>query len=370
MQQDAARWRETKARKGVAMLQRPLHRLPQSLLDVHQAADVIPANSAAIHLSSTHHRRLHRQPCRSKVLHVNAWWGGWVGRGRHRRPCSEACRERSDRRLTAQGGEVGAGEAVTQRRERGHVDVGAQRHDGRVGGQDGNSLRVGGHPDRDLAVQPAGAAYRGVQRVGAVGGADDQEVSRRGGVACSSGPPCSCAVQQRQKLRHDAPFVRSPLAAPRRQRVDLVQQHHHSFALRRSRLGGRKRLPQPPLRLALEGAENGRGGDSVQLRAALPRERRHRRGLACAGGALQQDPPRPSHAQMRRLRPETRRPLDELPQRRQHVVHPAKLPIGRRPTPRHALPIQRHSRQALRQPIRRASSKRRHGVVRCPNFTR
>ena len=101
------------------------------------------------------------------------------------------------------------------------VDVLGQRHAAGVDADDLAPPALVGHADDDLAVEPAGAAQRLVDRVGAVGRGDDDDV----GAACKP-------VHQRQQLRDQALLrLAVDLAALGRDRIDLVDEHDRGRGL-------------------------------------------------------------------------------------------------------------------------------------------
>jgi hypothetical protein len=86
---------------------------------------------------------------------------------------------RLDRRLARQRGKVRADEAVGGARQFVEVDPSAERHAARVDADDLAPAAFVGHADHDLAVEPAGTAQRLVDRIGPVGGGDDDDVGTR-----------------------------------------------------------------------------------------------------------------------------------------------------------------------------------------------
>ena len=86
---------------------------------------------------------------------------------------------RLDRRLAGQRGEIGADEAVGLAGELVEVDALGERHAAGVDAEDLAPAALVGHADHDLAVEAAGAAQRLVDRLGPVGGGDDDEILAR-----------------------------------------------------------------------------------------------------------------------------------------------------------------------------------------------
>src|SRR5690606_27682277 len=79
-------------------------------------------------------------------------------------------------RLARQRGDVGADETVGSAGKLAEVDVAGKRHAASVDAQDLAPPALVGNADDDLAVEAAGAAQRLVDRVGAIGGGDDDDV--------------------------------------------------------------------------------------------------------------------------------------------------------------------------------------------------
>ncbi len=119
-------------------------------------------------------------------------------------------------RLAAQRLQVGADEAVGDRRQPVQVHVVGQRHAPGVDLEDLAPAIAVGDADGDLAVEAARAAQGRVQRVGDVGGGDDDDVAAR-----------FQAVHQGQELGHHAALhlaVAAHLLALGRDGVDLVDE--------------------------------------------------------------------------------------------------------------------------------------------------
>jgi hypothetical protein len=121
---------------------------------------------------------------------------------------------RLDRRLARQRGDIGADEAVGGAGQLIQIDPFGQRHAAGVDPEDLAPAAFVGHADHDLAVEPAGAAQRLVDRVGPVGGGDHHDVGRG-----------FQPVHQRQQLG-DQPLFRLArhLRALGRDRIDLVDE--------------------------------------------------------------------------------------------------------------------------------------------------
>ena len=149
-----------------------------------------------------------------------------------------------------------------------------ERHPAGVDAEDLAPPALVGHADDDLAIEAAGAAQRLVDCLGAVGRGDHDEIGAR-----------LEPVHQRQQLRDDALLrLARYLAALRRDRIDLVDEHD------RGRVLGRflEHAAQPLLALAIGGAHDLRPVDEEELRVALVRHGAGEPRLAGAGRAMEQ----------------------------------------------------------------------------------
>jgi len=116
--------------------------------------------------------------------------------------------------LSAQRGDVGAHVAVGLLGDLLEVDVVRQLHVLGVDAQNLEAAVLVRHANVHLAVEAAEAAERGVDRVGAVGRADDDDVRAR-----------LQPVHEREELRDDAPLdLALRLLSLGRDRVDLVDE--------------------------------------------------------------------------------------------------------------------------------------------------
>ena len=172
-------------------------------------------------------------------------------------------------------------------------------------GEDLAAAALVGDADDDLAVEAAGAAQRLVERLGAVGGGDDDEVLAR-----------LEPVEQGQQLGDEALLgLALDLAALGRDRIDLVDEDD-----RRRRLGRLlEHLAQPPLALAIGRAHDLGAGDVEEAGVALVGDGAGEAGLAGAGRAVEQDA-------LGRVDPE---PLEDLGIAQGQLDHLAKLVDGR-----------------------------------------
>ena len=159
-QQDALGRPDAGAGEHLGVLERPLDRLDQPLLDLVQPADVVPAHVGKLDEDLADRRRLDLAEGGLEVGHPDLERAqGLVGdlaRGEVDRRQEPAQAEHGG--LAAEGLEVGADEAVGDGGEVGQVDVGRQRHPAAVDLEDLLAAVAIGDRDGDLAVEPARAA--------------------------------------------------------------------------------------------------------------------------------------------------------------------------------------------------------------------
>ena len=202
--------------------------------------------------------------------------------GRHLRRL-QRLPHRRERGLAEHGGAVGRRVAVELGAERVEVDVGSQRGVGRGGAQDVGASGGVRRRHVDQPLEAAGPQQRGVDQLGPVRRADHDDVAQR-----------LRAVQLGEQGGDDAvgdPGVRR-LAAARRQRVDLVEEHERGSGVR----GSAEQLADRPLGLAHVLVEQlgALDGEHVELAGAGERAQQER--LAAAGRAVDE------HAARRRRR--------------------------------------------------------------------
>ena len=159
---------------------------------------------------------------------------------------------RLDRRLARERGEIGADEAVGLARELVEIDVVAERHAAGVDAEDLAPAALVGHADDDLAVEPAGPAQRLVDRLGPVGGGDDDQILR----APRARPSASAAA------RRGASRPR-PVTWPRLGAIESIS----SMKMIDGRRPGRllEHLAQPLLALAIGRAHDLGAGDVEEI---------------------------------------------------------------------------------------------------------
>ena len=171
--------------------------------------------------------------------------------------------------------------------------------------QDLAAAALVGDPDDDLAVEAAGAAERLVERLGPVGGGDDDEILAR-----------LEPVEQGEELGDEALLgLALDLAALGRDRIDLVDEDDRRRGLGR----GLEHLAEPFLALAISRAHDLGPGDVEEGGVALVGDGPGEPGLAGAGRAVEQDA-------LGRIDPE---PLEYLGIAKRQLDHLAKLVDGR-----------------------------------------
>ena len=135
------------------------------------------------------------------------------------------------------------------------IDLLAQRHPASVDADDFAPSVLIGDADHDLAVEAAGPSQRLVDRVGAIGGGDHDQIGA-----------CLQPVHQRQQLR-DEPFFRftgHPVALGSNG-IDLVDEHDRGRAAARLL----EHLAQPLLALAITRAHDFRAVDDEEAGVAF-----------------------------------------------------------------------------------------------------
>ena len=191
-----------------------------------------------------------------------------------------------------------------------------QRHSAAVDFEDFPPPALVGYGNRDLAVEAPRAAQGGVQRVGEVGGGqDDHVLSLRE------------AVHQRQELRdHPLFHVADDPLPPRRDGVDLVEEDDAWGAA-----GGLvEELAQMRLALAVELVDDLRPVDREEIGLGFVGDGAGEQSFAAAGRAVEE------HA-LGRVDPQTieefrvlQRQLDDFPHAVQLPLQPADVLVGQR----------------------------------------
>src|SRR3954470_16967087 len=215
-----------------------------------------------------------------------------------------------DRRLVADVGEVGAGEAARLLGDEVEVGVLAQRLVARVDVEDPPAAPDVGRRDVDLAVEAARAQERRVELLEQVGGGhDDEPAARREAVHLDE--------ELVERLLALGVLVR---AAPRADRVELVDEDDRRLVLARL-------VEQAPDARGAEAGEHlGERGSRLraELRAGLAGDRLREQRLARAGRAVEQHALRDGRAEaLERLG--VAQELDDLPQLRLVVAAPGDV---------------------------------------------
>ncbi len=224
IEQEALGRADAEAAERVGILERQLDAFLEPHLRVVEPADIFPADARRLDHHFAHRRRLDALQCLEEIL------------ARHRQRIEHLRRDgavlevelghqpphRLDRRLAGERGEIGADEAIGRPGQLAEIDAIAERHAAGVDAEDLATAALVRHADDDLAVEPAGTAQRLVDRLGAVGRGDHDDVGAR-----------LQPVHQGQQLRDEALLgLARDLAALGRDRIDLVDEHD-----RRRRLG-------------------------------------------------------------------------------------------------------------------------------------
>ena len=259
------------------MLERQLDALAQPLARLIDAADIVPADIGRLHHHFAHRRRLDALERLLEILARDRERVEHLGRDRpfleielrHDRA------DRLDRRLAHQSGEIGADEAVGLAGEAGNIDALGKRHAAGVDAEDFAAAALVGNADHDLAVEPARPAKRLVDRLGPVGGSDDDDVL-----------PWLQPVEQREQLRDQPLFgLALNLAALGRDRIDLVDEDDRGRGPPR-RL---EEVAQLLLAHAISRAHHFGAGDVEEVSRPIRWRPRAPAGLAGAGRAVEED---------------------------------------------------------------------------------
>ena len=218
------------------------------------------------------------------------------------------------RRLAGQRGNVRADEAVSGASEFGDIDAFVERHAAGVDGEYLAAAAFVGYADDDLAVEAAGAAQRLVDRIGAVGGGDDDKIGTR-----------LQPVHQREQLRNEALLcLARDLAALGGDAVDLVDEDDRGGGLR----GLFEHVAQALFGLAIGAAHDFRTVDQKEFGLALVGDGAGKAGLAGAGRAIEQHALGRIDAEALEQLGVAQRQLDHLAQLVDGVAHAANIVVG------------------------------------------
>ena len=198
-----------------------LHRQLDAFLElfdrVAHAADIGPADPGHLHHDFAHGGRLDALQRREEVFASDIEFVEHFGRNR---PLVEIDlrhdpAHRIDRGLARERGDIRTDEAVSGARQLGEVDLVAQGHAAGVDAEDFAPPLFVGHADHDFAVEAARPAQRLVDRVGAIGCGNHDEVRTR-----------LEPVHQSQQLRDEALLrLAGDAVALGRNRIDLVDEN-------------------------------------------------------------------------------------------------------------------------------------------------
>ena len=307
------------SRKQGRVFQGPLDGLDQLALDVLQSADIVPVDVRHFDEHLADRRRVHFLQGLQEMGHLDLEFAqrlvGDLGGGEvdFRQDAAEA----DHGGLAAQGFQVGADEAVGDRGQTLHFDVGGQGHAAAVDLQDFAPAVAVGDRDRDLAVKAARPAEGRIECVGDVGGPDHNHV-----LAFRQ------AVHQGQQLGHHPFFhIAHDLLALGGDRIQFVQEDDAG------RLAGGlvKDLAEVGLGLAVELVDDLGAVHGKKLGLGLMGHGAGDQRLAAARRAVQQDA-------FRRIDPQpledlriAERQLDDLANPLQFAFQSADLFVGQTP---------------------------------------
>ena len=243
--------------KRLGVLHRQLDALLELVDRLGHAADIVPRDIGDLHHHLAHRGWLDSFQRRNEILAADVEIVEHFGRDGplvEIEPGHDPA-HRVDRRLARQRRDIGADEAVRGARQFAKIDLVAQRHAAGVNADDLAAAVLVGDPDHDLAVETAGAAQRLVDRIGAVGGGDHDQIGAR-----------LQPVHQRQQLGNEALFslTRHPVALGS-DRIDLVDEDDR----RGVAAGLLEDLAQPLLALAIARAHDLGPVDDREIGIAL-----------------------------------------------------------------------------------------------------
>ncbi len=181
-------------REQLGMVQGPFDRFDQPLLDLLQAADVVPADVGHLDEDLPDRRGLDLAERGLEVGHAHyqrlqGFVGNLTRREIERR---QEAPEAEHRRLAAQGLQIGSDKAVSDGREMLHIDVVGQGHPPAVDFQDLAPAVAIGNRDGYLPVESSRPPQRGIKGIGQIGRGNDDDVMT-----------AIQAVEQGEQLRDD-----------------------------------------------------------------------------------------------------------------------------------------------------------------------
>ena len=259
------------------MLERPLDRFDELMLDLVKPPDVGPRDVRHFHEDLADRRGLDLPQGPFEVSHldleraealVGNVLGGKVDLGQQPPQADHG-------RLAAQGHQISADEPVGDVRQVGKLDVRRQRHASAVDFENLPPPVPVGNRDRDFAIEAAWPPQGRIERIGQVRRRNDDHVL-----------PLGQSVHQGQKLGHD-PFldVADDLLTLRRDRVDLVEKDDAGRLAR----GIFEDLPQVGFALAIELVDDLRTVDREETSIGLVGHRAGDQRLAATGRPVEQD---------------------------------------------------------------------------------
>src|SRR5262249_27159211 len=190
-----------------------------------------------------------------------------------------------------------------------------QRHAARMDLQDVQPSRLVGYADGDLTIEPAGPAQRRIERIGNVGGADDDDLS-----------PRLQPVHEREQLRYD-PALDLLLAAQRRplgrDRIDFIEEDD-------ARPGARllEYAPQVRFAFAVELVHDLGAAETEELGVGLVGDGAGDERLAASRRAVQENAFRRFDAQPLENFRITQGQLDHLADGAELALQPADILVG------------------------------------------
>ena len=282
------------------MAERPLDRLEKTFAMPFEPTEVIPGDGGTLDENLADGRGLDLAKGRLEVVHRH--FELVEHRNRDRAAVEIDVREISGqaghRGLAAKRGDIGADESVSVRGDDVEVDFGIDRHASSMNFEDLASCFAIGDRQGDFAVEPAGASQGGIERVGKVGGGENDDLR-----------PLRQAVHQRQELGHDALLdVAHNAVALWRDGVDLVQKDD------RWRLPSRllEHLAELRLALSVEFMDDLGAVDREERSFGFMGDRPGDQRFAATGRAVEQHSLGRSNAEPREELGELQRQLDDL----------------------------------------------------------
>ena len=177
-QNDASRGLDAKVLEQFRLGQRPFHRFLQPVLDLQQATDGVPADFGNFDVDFTQGRRLNVPDGFFEVVHADLHLLEHLGRERLlvEVDFGQVPSQRTHGGLANKGGKVSTDKTVGVVEDPAHIEVVGDGHLTGVNVHDFTSALSVGHANLDFTVKAARASQGWVERIAAVGGADDHHV--------------------------------------------------------------------------------------------------------------------------------------------------------------------------------------------------